>query len=135
MQVALGKRAYFELYGDDYQTKDGSCIRDYIHVNDIAKAHVLALDKLNKNESAIYNLGNGKGFSVKEIIRITKEFTEKPIEVKITSRRAGDPAILVASSDKIKKELNWKPEFSDIYTIIETAWNWHKKHPNGYKKY
>lgn len=135
LNVALGKRDEILIFGDDYDTKDGSCIRDYIHVSDLASAHSLALKRLmNGGESRIYNLGNGTGFSVKEMIDIARKVTGHEIPAKIAPRRAGDPAILIASSEKAMKELNWKPKFNSVETIIETAWNWHKNHPNGYEK-
>ena len=116
------------IFGDDYETKDGTCIRDYIHVTDLANAHILALDRLKKGkESATYNLGNGKGFSVKEVVEVAREVTGCNIKAEIAERRAGDPAILIASSDKAKKELGWNPKYNSLETIIETAWNWHKK--------
>ncbi|KJU72315.1 UDP-glucose 4-epimerase GalE [Clostridium baratii] len=135
LNVALGKRDEILIFGDDYDTKDGSCIRDYIHVSDLASAHSLALKRLmNGGESRIYNLGNGTGFSVKEMIDIARKVTGHEIPAKVAPRRAGDPAILIASSEKAIKELNWKPKFNSVETIIETAWNWHKNHPNGYEK-
>ncbi|MDY3208318.1 UDP-glucose 4-epimerase GalE [Clostridium baratii] len=135
LNVALGKRDEILIFGDDYNTKDGSCIRDYIHVSDLASAHSLALKRLmNGGESRIYNLGNGTGFSVKEMIDIARKVTGHEIPAKVAPRRAGDPAILIASSEKAMKELNWKPKFNSVETIIETAWNWHKNHPNGYEK-
>lgn len=135
LNVALGKRDEILIFGDDYNTKDGSCIRDYIHVSDLASAHSLALRRLmNGGESRIYNLGNGTGFSVKEMIDIARKVTGHEIPAKVAPRRAGDPAILIASSEKAMKELNWKPKFNSVETIIETAWNWHKNHPNGYEK-
>ncbi|OPF51039.1 UDP-glucose 4-epimerase GalE [Clostridium baratii] len=135
LNVALGKRDEILIFGDDYDTKDGSCIRDYIHVSDLASAHSLALKRLmNGGESRIYNLGNGTGFSVKEMIDIARKVTGHEIPAKIAPRRAGDPGILIASSEKAMKELNWKPKFNSVETIIETAWNWHKTHPNGYEK-
>ncbi|HHV96550.1 MAG TPA: UDP-glucose 4-epimerase GalE [Clostridiaceae bacterium] len=134
LQVALGKREYVTIFGDDYETHDGTCIRDYIHVTDLAQAHILALKQLReKGESSIYNLGNGQGFSVKEVINAVGEVTGVKIRTEIGARRHGDPAVLVASSDKIKKELNWKPVYNDLRTIIETAWKWHKRHPDGFK--
>lgn len=133
LQVALGERNKIMIFGDDYKTEDGTCIRDYIHVYDLASAHLLALERLmNGEESAVYNLGNGKGFSVKEVVEVARKVTGKEIKAEVAPRRAGDPAVLVASSEKAKKELNWKPEFNSLETIIETAWNWHKNHPNGY---
>ncbi|NFB56526.1 UDP-glucose 4-epimerase GalE [Clostridium botulinum] len=126
LDVALGKREKIIIFGEDYPTKDGTCIRDYIHVSDLASAHLLALERLkNGGDSDIYNLGNGKGFSVKEIIQTAKKVTGKEIKLEIGERRSGDPAILIASSKKAKEELNWDPKFSDISTIIKTAWNWH----------
>lgn len=134
LQAALGKREYIQIFGDDYETPDGSCIRDYIHVTDLAQAHILALGKLrNGGDSSVYNLGNGKGFSVKEVINLARKVTGVNIKEVMGGRRAGDPAVLVASSEKIQKELNWKPKYNELSTIIETAWNWHKNHPNGYE--
>jgi UDP-glucose 4-epimerase len=133
LQVALGQRDSISVFGDDYDTHDGSCIRDYIHVMDLANAHWLALKKLREGgESSIYNLGNGQGFSVKEVVEVARKVTGKDIRAEIVPRRAGDPATLIASSEKIKRELNWKPKYQDIQTIIETAWSWHKEHPQGY---
>ncbi len=135
LQVALNKRDSIKIFGNDYDTEDGTCIRDYIHVSDLASAHLLALDRLRKgNESAIYNLGNGKGFSVKEVIEVARKVTNINIKAEMAERRAGDPAILIASSEKAIKELGWKPEFNSLETIIETAWNWHKNHVNGYER-
>lgn len=134
LQVALGQRKNIAIFGEDYDTPDGSCVRDYIHVTDLAAAHILALNHLKDNsQSAVYNLGNGKGFSVKEVIDIARKVTGKSIPVQIAERRAGDPAILVASSDKIKNYLGWNPQFGTLEQIIETAWKWHQSHPNGYE--
>ena len=134
MQAALGKRENIQIFGTDYETKDGTCIRDYIHVTDLADAHILALKWLAKGkESRVFNLGNGNGFSVKEIVDLSRKITGKDIPIVEASRREGDPARLVASSDKIKKELKWNPRY-DIKKIIETAWNWHKKCPDGFSK-
>ena len=109
-------------------------MRDYIHVTDLANAHILAVEKLRRDHtSAVYNLGNGKGFSVREVIDVAKEVTGLPIKVMEAERRAGDPAVLIASSDKIKKELGWNPRFADLSTIVETAFRWHQSHPNGYE--
>ncbi|MBM7871786.1 UDP-glucose 4-epimerase [Clostridium pascui] len=133
LQVALGQRDKIMIFGDDYITEDGTCIRDYIHVYDLASAHLLALERLmNGGESAVYNLGNGKGFSVKEVVEVARRVTGKEIKAEVAPRRAGDPAVLVASSEKAKKELGWKPEFDSLETIMETAWNWHKNNSNGY---
>ncbi|MGL4848603.1 MAG: UDP-glucose 4-epimerase GalE [Clostridium sp.] len=135
LQVALGKREKIMIFGDDYDTEDGSCIRDYIHVSDLASAHSLALERLmNGGDSKIFNLGNGTGFSVKEMVEKARVVTGHPIPAEIAERRAGDPAILIASSENAMKELNWKPKFNSVDTIIETAWNWHKNFPNGYNK-
>lgn len=135
LDVALGKRDKIMIFGDDYNTKDGSCIRDYIHVSDLASAHSLALERLmGGGESRVYNLGNGTGFSVKEIIEIARKVTGHPIPAEVAPRRAGDPAVLIASSDKAVDELHWMPQFNSVETIIETAWKWHKNHPNGYSK-
>jgi UDP-glucose 4-epimerase len=124
--TALGKRGSIKIYGDDYETKDGTCIRDYIHVNDLADAHVRALEYLNdKNPSTVINLGTGEGYSVKEIIDAAREITGLEIKSEITGRRAGDPAVLVADNAKAKKLLGWKPEY-DLKRTLETAWNWHK---------
>ena len=127
LQTALGIRDKIYIFGDDYSTRDGSCIRDYIHVNDLATAHVLAVEALAEGrESSIYNLGNGEGYSVKEVIDTVKEVTGRDFEVEVSERRAGDPAVLIASSDKIQRELNWQPEYSELEKIISTAWQWHK---------
>lgn len=133
LQVPLGKREKVFIFGDDYDTSDGTCIRDYIHVMDLIKAHLLALEYLNKgNESNIFNLGNGMGFSVKEIIDAAEEVTGQNIKRKIVERRLGDPAILVASSHKAKEILNWEPKYTNINDIIASAWNFHKTHENGF---
>ncbi|MGM0498729.1 MAG: UDP-glucose 4-epimerase GalE [Bacillota bacterium] len=127
LQTALGIRDKIYIFGDDYPTRDGSCIRDYIHVNDLAAAHVLAVEALAEGkESSIYNLGNGEGYSVKEVIDTVKEVTGREFEVEVSDRRAGDPAVLIASSDKIQKELDWQPDYTELEKIISTAWNWHK---------
>lgn len=135
LQVALNKSDEIMIFGDDYKTKDGTCVRDYIHVSDLASAHLLALNRLiDGGESRIYNLGNGTGFTVKEVIEVARKVTNHPIPAKIAPRRAGDPAILIASSDKAISELNWKPKFNSLETIIETAWKWHSSHIDGYSK-
>ena len=135
LQTALGKREKIHIFGDDYATKDGTCVRDYIHVTDLADAHLLALKKLRTNaESNIYNLGNGNGFSVKEVISIAEKVIGTKINCEIVTRREGDPATLVASSDKIKTELGWDPKYSEIETIVKTAWQWHKDYPAGFEK-
>ena len=133
LQVPNGKRDFISIFGDDYDTKDGTCIRDYIHVTDLAQAHILAMDYLMKGgESNIFNLGNGVGFTVKEVIDTVREVTGHTIPAKTTPRRAGDPAQLIASSEKARTVLGWHPEHADLREIIETAWNWHKNHPNGF---
>lgn len=133
VKTALGKRESIKIFGDDYNTPDGTCIRDYIHVTDLSRAHILALKRLEKTgKSATYNLGNGNGFSVKEIIRAVERVTGKTINLEIGERRAGDPATLIASSKKAIDELAWEIEFDTIEKIIETAWNWHKSHVDGY---
>lgn len=134
LQVALGKREKIAIYGDDYDTKDGTCVRDYIHVMDLVNAHILAVDKLRKTEtSGTYNLGNGTGFTVKEVIDASRIITGHPIPAQLSERRAGDPAILIASSEKAMKELGWTPKYNRLEQIIESAWLWHKSKPNGYE--
>jgi UDP-glucose 4-epimerase len=129
IQTALGKRKNIEIYGTDYKTEDGSCIRDYIHVNDIGRAHILALEALkNGKPSNTYNLGSGKGHSVKEIIKVCEEVSGRKINYVEGKRREGDPAVLIADYNKIKKELGWKPEYN-LKEIIKSAWEWHSKHP------
>jgi UDP-glucose 4-epimerase len=130
--VALGKRDKVTIFGDDYPTRDGSCVRDYIHVIDLAQAHILALRALDQG-SRVYNLGNGQGFTVKEVIETAREITGRPIPAEIGARRPGDPAILIASSDKIRRELGWEPQYPDLRTIIESAWKWHLTHLHGYE--
>ncbi|MGQ7279060.1 UDP-glucose 4-epimerase GalE [Brevibacillus thermoruber] len=133
LQVALGQREQIEMFGDDYPTEDGTCIRDYVHVMDLANAHRLALDYLRThNRSDVFNLGNGTGFSVKQVIDTARKVTGHPIPAKVSPRRAGDPAILVASADKAKRLLHWQPRCPELETIIESAWNWHRRHPRGY---
>lgn len=132
LQAAAGKRARVEIYGEDYPTPDGTCIRDYIHVIDLARAHIQALQVLS-DRSRIYNLGcGGAGYSVKDVIDTARRVTGKEIRVRIGPRRAGDPATLVASSDRIKRELGWQPQFQDLGIIIESAWRWIQTHPDGY---
>lgn len=131
LQVALGKREKLIVFGNDYPTPDGTCIRDYIHVTDLAQAHILALGALEQG-SRTYNLGNGNGYSIMEVIRTAEEVTGQPIRYEIGARRPGDPAVLVAGSEKIKRELGWQPRFGSLRDIIATAWEWHRTHPNGY---
>lgn len=133
LQVPNGKRETISIYGTDYDTPDGTCIRDYIHVTDLAQAHILAVQYLNNGgESDIFNLGNCVGYSVREVIETARKVTGHPIPATETSRRAGDPARLVASSEKAKSVLGWKPVHDSLEEIIASAWNWHKNHPNGY---
>lgn len=132
LQAALGKREKVVIYGQDYPTPDGTCVRDYIHVSDLARAHILALQAL-EDGSRIYNLGNGRGFSVREVIATAREVTGKKIIAEAGPRRPGDPPELVASSDKIKRELGWEPQYPDLRAIVATAWEWHRNHPEGYQ--
>ena len=133
LQVALGKRASVSMYGTDWDTPDGTCVRDYVHVTDLAQAHILALKAMEAGcATASYNLGNGSGYSVKQVIEMAREVTGRPIEAVPGPRRPGDPARLVASAEKIRRELGWKPEIPDLRDIIETAWKWHSAHPDGY---
>ena len=129
IKVALEQRDKCEIYGDKYATPDGTCIRDFIHIHDLAAAHMLAL---NREQSANYNLGSGEGFSVKQVIDIVRKVTGHPIPVVVKEARAGDPPRLVASSHKIHSELGWRPKYNKLQPIIESAWAWHQKHPNGY---
>ena len=132
LQVALGQREKIKIFGDDYPTRDGSCVRDYVHVIDLAQAHILTLRALDQG-SRKYNLGNGQGFTVKEVIETARTITGHPIPAETTSRRPGDPAVLIASSDKIRRELGWSPQYPDLQSIVESAWNWHISHPQGYR--
>jgi len=131
LKVALGQLDEIVVFGDDYPTRDGTCVRDYIHVVDLAQAHILALRALDQG-SRTYNLGNGQGFTVKEVIETAREVTGHPIPAKVGPRRPGDPATLIASSEKIRRELGWEPRYPELRTIVETAWNWHRTHPHGY---
>ena len=127
LDVALGRRPSIKIFGNDYPTKDGTCVRDYIHVRDLADAHLLALAALEGRDRLIYNIGNGQGFTVREVIESVRRVTGRPIPVEDWPRRAGDPAVLVASSEKIKQELGWRPQFADLDTIIASAWEWQQK--------
>lgn len=131
LQVALGQRDMIAIFGDDYPTRDGTCVRDYVHVIDLAQAHILALRALDQG-SRRYNLGNGQGFSVKEVIDVAREVTGHPIPAEVTARRPGDPAVLIAGSETIRDELGWTPQYPTLRDIIKTAWHWHKAHPHGY---
>jgi len=134
LQVALGKRDKVVIFGDDYHTRDGTCIRDYIHVSDLAQAHILALRALQgaDAQSRIYNLGNGLGYSNLEVVETCRRVTGHPIPSEFGPRRPGDPAALVAGSDKIKRELSWEPQYPELEAIVEHAWAWHRAHPDGY---
>jgi len=133
LQAAAGKRAGIQIYGNDYDTPDGTCIRDYIHVCDLACAHVLALDGIEPGQVKVYNLGNGEGFSVKEVIDACREVTGCDISAEVADRRPGDPPRLVASSDQAADKLKWRPEYSELETIVTHAWDWHRNHPDGYE--
>lgn len=130
LSVALGKRERFSIFGDDYPTPDGTCIRDYVHVVDLAQAHILTLEAL-EGGSRTYNLGNGRGFSVAEVVEAARKVTSHPIPTEVVARRQGDPAVLVASSEKIQHELGWKPQYPDLESIVGSAWDWFRAHPNG----
>jgi UDP-glucose 4-epimerase len=127
LDVALGRRASIKIFGRDYPTKDGTCLRDYIHVQDLAEAHLLALGALNEKSRVIYNIGNGQGFTVLEVIEAVRRVTGRPIAVEECERRAGDPAVLVASSEKIQAELGWQPKFAELDKIVASAWEWHQR--------
>ncbi|KIL39694.1 UDP-glucose 4-epimerase [Gordoniibacillus kamchatkensis] len=133
LQVALGQRPHISVFGDDYPTEDGTCVRDYIHVSDLADAHVLAVEKLRHGgESDIFNLGSGKGYSVNQVIEVARKVTGHPIPAVVEPRRSGDPAVLVASSERARAELGWKPSRDSLEDIVASAWAWHKSRPNGY---
>ena len=132
IQVALGQRQSIKIFGDDYPTPDGTCVRDYIHVEDLASAHILALEALKEREVLHYNLGNGNGFSVKEVVETVREVTGRDIPAEITPRRAGDPATLIADSRLVREELGWNPKYPDLRSIVQSAWDWHVVHPEGY---
>lgn len=133
LRVAQGKREKVTVFGSDYPTPDGTCVRDYIHVADLAQAHILALVELERR-SCIFNLGNGNGFSVKQVIETAEKITGKSIKIEYGPRRPGDVATLVAGSEKIRRELDWKPTFTDAHSVIQSAWNWHSRNPNGYAR-
>ncbi|MCE9533734.1 MAG: UDP-glucose 4-epimerase GalE [Planctomycetes bacterium] len=133
LQTVLGQRPKIEIFGTDYPTKDGTCVRDYIHVDDLAEAHILALGKLQPGSAFLYNLGIGQGYSVREVIRIAEQVTGRKVPVQEGPRRPGDPAELIASPARIMKELGWRPKYLELEPIMETAWRWHQSHPKGYK--
>ncbi len=135
LQTVLGKRQKVNIFGNDYSTPDGTCIRDYIHVSDLSRAHVLAMDALSAGEAGgIYNLGNGQGFSVQEVVKVCERVTGQKIAAEIAPRRQGDPPILVASADRIKSDLGWTAEHPELEGIVTSAWKWHRSHPWGYSK-
>jgi UDP-glucose 4-epimerase len=132
LQAALGKREYVSIFGTDYPTPDGTCVRDYIHVSDLASAHILVLDALRQSGKLIYNLGTGRGFSVREVIETVRRVTGHPIPAREVARRPGDPAVLVAGSESIKRDLRWQPQFPQLESIVHSAWEWRRTHPDGY---
>lgn len=132
-QVLLGQRKTLSIFGNDYPTEDGTCVRDYIHVIDLAEAHVLALEKLDENPHSCYNLGNGKGFSNLQVVRTMEEVTGMKVPWEFAGRRAGDPAVLIASSERARKELDWNPRYNSLKAIVSSAWEWHRRHPEGYQ--
>ena len=131
-EAALGEREAMKLFGTDWETRDGTCVRDYVHVVDIAEAHLLALEQIDTLGARAYNLGHGSGYSNLEVIETVRKVTGREVKVIPAERRAGDPATLIASSDLIRRELDWKPKYPDLETIIDTAWRWRQKHPRGY---
>lgn len=133
LQVPLGQRKEIYIYGDDYPTPDGTCIRDYVHILDLAAAHILSLEALEERGKMIYNLGNGSGYSVKQVIDTARKITGHPIPAKVTPRRPGDAPILVADASRIREELGWSPQFPDLKDIIANAWEWHRTRPKGYQ--
>lgn len=134
LQVALGQRDHFQINGNDYATSDGTCVRDYVHVLDIADAHILALKSLDCFSGQVFNVGNDRGHSVQEVLNVVRRVTRRPIPVVVGPRRPGDPAALVASSDKIRRQLGWQPRVSDLQRMVETAWAWKQKFPFGYDR-
>jgi len=134
LQVALGKREYISIFGTDYATPDGTCVRDYIHVSDLASAHVLVLDALRQRDKLIYNLGTGRGFSVREVVETVRRVTGHPIPVREVPRRPGDPAVLVAASGSIQRDLHWRAQFPALEEIVRSAWDWKRAHPDGYAR-
>jgi UDP-glucose 4-epimerase len=132
IQSVLGQRPHIEVFGTDYATADGTCVRDYIHVEDLADAHLRALERAQNGKMLCYNLGTGRGDSVREVIQAVEKVTGKPVPLKEGPRRAGDPPVLVASSEKARRELGWVTRYTDLHEIIETAWKWHRSHPRGY---
>ena len=134
LQVAQGKRDFIAIFGDDYDTRDGTCVRDYVHVLDLAQAHILALETLEEGEAKRYNLGNGQGFSVREVIEVCREVTGHDIPAKVQPRRPGDPAALVADSSLVKRDLGWQPEHESLREMVASTWAWFEAHPEGYEE-
>ena len=132
IRVALGLKPYLEVFGTDYPTPDGTCVRDYVHVEDLATAHVLALDRVGPGSRLAFNVGIGRGYSVRQVVAAVEEVTGRPVPVKEGPRRPGDPAELVASSERIRRELGWSPRYDDLRAIVQTAWDWHRRHPKGF---
>ena len=132
LQVALGRREYISIFGTDYPTPDGTCVRDYIHVSDLASAHILVLDALRDRDQLIYNLGTGRGYSVREVVGTVRRVTGHPIPAREVARRPGDPAVLVAGSGSIQRDLQWQPQFPTLESIVRSAWDWRRTHPDGY---
>lgn len=132
IRVALGLKPYLEVFGTDYPTPDGTCVRDYVHVEDLATAHVLALDRVGPGSRLVFNVGIGRGYSVRQVVAAVEEVTGRPVPVKEGPRRPGDPAELVASSERIRRELGWSPRYDDLRAIVQTAWDWHRRHPKGF---
>ena len=132
LQVALGKREYISIFGTDYPTPDGTCVRDYIHVSDLASAHILVLDALRQRDKLIYNLGTGRGYSVREVVETVRRVTGHPIPAREVARRPGDPAVLVAGAGSIQRDLHWQPQFPALESIVRSAWEWRCAHPDGY---
>jgi UDP-glucose 4-epimerase len=134
IQAALGQRSHIDVLGSDYPTPDGTCVRDYIHVNDLAEAHLRALDRLAPGRPLICNLGTGKGHSVREVVRAVEEVSGRQVTVREAARRPGDPPVLVAANAGAREMLDWQPRYTDLASIVETAWNWHRRHPHGYSE-
>lgn len=132
IQVVLGQRQELQIFGNDYPTSDGTCIRDYVHVIDLARAHIKALENLDRHPIGKYNLGNGQGFSNLEVLRTVEAITGKKVPFEMVSRRLGDPAVLIASSELARQELDWQPRYSKLEEIVKSSWKWHESHPNGY---
>ncbi|MCY4354817.1 MAG: UDP-glucose 4-epimerase GalE [Truepera sp.] len=133
LQVALGLREGISIYGEDYDTSDGTCVRDYVHVLDLAEAHLLAVEGLRPGEARAYNLGNGAGFSVREVVEVCRRITGHPIPERVVARRPGDPPVLVADPSRIQRELGWTRRHAELEAIVRSAWDWHRAHPDGYR--